>query len=264
MESLVKISLLLFIFGSSLYTVDALDGVLEKGNCSAIPNCVYCPYTDGKAKCIKCRTPMFAYDEETNSCLRCNTRQGCHLCYNLTYCEKCFTYKTGPDSNNEGTCSACAPNCKICKRAGGGKCDICNEGYLKTEDDLCDGCGVANCKFCSDLSTCDTCNRGYYKVSVSQCSACVENCDYCTDSTTCKRCFEGFYLQNSQCVSCGNNCRSCKNSGSCTACKNGKISANGKCECSQNCLSCDTAGFGKCDTCQHGYKKTDDKVCQKV
>lgn len=283
-----------FIFFATFSIAGAEEGV----PCASYPLCASCPLIDGKPVCTRCHN-MYGLTDASypdNPCQDCRNFTGCQLCTTIRKCDNCTLASEGPDDDGIATCSPCPDNCKSC-RSSSKTCDTCKEGFV-LKDGQCLSC-PSSCRQCTDQLACIYCNKGFYENKEEKsCKACLTNCDACSDDKTCLRCATGFYpssdnaeciectmqncmtctygntcavcndgyyLQNpTKCTSCPSNCQICGNNGKCSRCKNGKVSADGSCECASNCSSCHNNGWGKCDTCQKGYKRNADKTCDPI
>jgi hypothetical protein len=242
------------------------------GQCPTIRNCVRCT-SDQPPRCLECQPPLFAINEATGRCTACQELDGCWVCNTTKICTKCRDVENGPDNNNLGTCSACAPNCRSCSKPGygSGVCDTCKAGFCLDENRKCAKC-PENCEICVPgpltTVTCKLCTRGFGKESgTGKCLPCAENCNRCSQSGAgkCDTCNSGYTINvNKQCSiqPCGKYCDVCVND-KCTQCKDRSAPVNGRCECSPNCESCLNANFGECDKCNPGFSLTAANTCIK-
>jgi len=171
--------------------------------CKFIPFCKECPLIGNTPICTECYPPLWvlAGGDINYPCKSCSFMDGCLLCYNTTICYVCRDVAThGPDLNGFGSCSKCAPNCKLCKWAGGGKCDQCQEGfYLDPASRTCLP-GPPSCLQAASTNTCLHCMTGFWKKSSD--STCAQNPPNCSVASngTCTQCNPGRSLVNGLCA----------------------------------------------------------------
>lgn len=216
--------------------------VAVSAQCPTIRNCETCT-KDQPPKCLKCQAPLYAVDETTGRCKACQELDGCWVCNTTKLCSKCLRASTdGPDYNNLGTCSACAPNCRSCSKGGSGTCDTCKAGFCLERNKTCSSC-PENCEICVpdpiDSFNCKLCIKGFGKeTGTGKCLRCADNCERCSVSGKCDRCKPGYNVNvNKQCEvkPCGKfgNCSFCLNE-ECKECRDGTVPVNGKCGDVQN------------------------------
>ena len=110
-------------------------------------------------------------------------------------------------------CSTVTPHCNYCYVEDNvtPKCDSCNPGYYKADDNTCKSCG----EYCSSCSPerCFGCEPGfYYNDSYNKCMECKQqNCSFCSPTGSCQYCNEGYYFDevSSSCKKCLGHCLSC-------------------------------------------------------
>jgi hypothetical protein len=266
--ALLTIACLLLFLGSAVADNSG-------ATCHSISFCHTCPFNETAKKnvCTKCFELYAVNDGKYPFCVPCNSFDGCWVCSSTKVCDLCrYPTTHGPDYNGHATCSPCGDNCRTCKTAGGGKCDICKPGYSMYG-------GSTNCRQCLDNcascnggdGACDFCSPGYYKLNPTTCSQCIGNCSVCSNGLTCNYCNSGFYYDDfyKRCLPCWSTCRTCTSLTSCKTCNPGYIMASqGFCyqECPDNCVSCNTntAGVLKCDKCADGYTRTSEQTCQRT
>lgn len=98
----------------------------------------------------------------------------------------------GPD------CLACHQACKTCTGATNNDCQICKEGWTKTNEEACvdvDECAVEDPP-CKDNEYCLNSEGSY------SCKACDQSCTGCTGggADECKNCTSGYTLQEDTCA----------------------------------------------------------------
>jgi len=131
-------------------------------------------------------------------------------------------------------------------------CAICNIGYYRTPDLLCDKCDIS-CSSCIKAVSCRECASGFYltqnyllcqpqenllncsrksksgclecdlmffKNEFDECDECVYGCSSCGPAEWCTACVVDFVLINNQCLVCPDTCTGCSD-GACTGCVSG-------------------------------------------
>jgi len=86
-------------------------------------------------------------------------------------------------------CKECqAYHCEACDDAPGGKCDLCEEGFGLTPEGTCEAC-ASDCKRCTRAGLCAECKAGF-ALNGPRCLACADQCLNC-DKEGPRHCNEG-------------------------------------------------------------------------
>ncbi|KAL4494135.1 hypothetical protein ABPG72_016091 [Tetrahymena utriculariae] len=229
---------------------------LTNGNCAS--DCPLNAYKNYQTnECVQnCNQSGYFADQNSKSCLQCNTNTCAECVDTKDNCTKCVFGKYLYESQNQcyqdcplktyGDLSSqkCLPcDQKTClKCEGAGKCLQC-EDYLNEDDHKCyQDCPLGKYKY---LHTCVlNCSPGQYLDQFqNNCFDCPDNCVECLQNNQCTKCLsnymnnfdklkpqicdlciEGYYLQNGVCFNCSPNCQTCLNTSTeCSTCPNGKF-----------------------------------------
>jgi len=204
----------------------------------------------GTKRCLECVTGYGTPNATDQSrCDKC--KAGCSQCITVKQCATCNSPNKAPKLDGSGECGDCAEHCKGCLIAGAGKCDECQDGYIKLRGKCIKGvCGMPHCK---------SCEPGVGVTSV-RCTACEQG--YGTPSTT----------DRSRCDPCPDkNCLDCDTTGvitgapdGCSLCKDGYVEQpDAICKaCPEHCHHCLIEDPGTCLQCQDGYYRQRDETCK--
>lgn len=216
--------------------------------------------TDGKKKCIKCKSSAgkncYTCSSDLKRCIDCNdefyltTKGRCKLCPGAerqSYREQnsvekqCNPPDTGDEVNGmtcnlgyrflddgvKQVCKRCKPkNCNYCTEDRK-TCTYCHSGYTLSGDGGCTKCREKHCYACpNDPGTCLDCDTGYWlRAEDGTCQTCPKNCRLCGDTDpTCNICSNGYgFTRDKECKSCMvSGCENCsEDNTSCVFCKPG-------------------------------------------
>mmetsp|Transcript_35615 Transcript_35615/g.77012 ORF Transcript_35615/g.77012 Transcript_35615/m.77012 type:complete len:845 (-) Transcript_35615:124-2658(-) len=227
----------------------------------------HCLECDGSANCTQCESGFALLQDPAGNkcdpcgpaCLSCHSRDAC------VECQEAYVLK-------EGTCEACAPNCKNCTQSGPEACDMngCYDGFgTKWKKFLgfpnrreCERCEAAECLVCEGKrNICQKCDKDFGVTAGGSCVRCGLGCVTCRGAGSCLECREGFVLQDEKCLVCSDRCFNCSTAGPGGCNRNGcakgwtAILAQWKedpysfvCRpCADDCSTCDFKGPGECD-----------------
>jgi len=241
-------------------------------NDTCVVSCPQGTYPDEiNKKCVKCAT----------NCTTCTGEFSCGGCTVGNYLKdgKCIS-KCGEyyfPNNLTQSCDPCITSCrdctdsKYCQRCNnvtnlikfpfGDKCDPkCPPGTTSINN-VCISCSDTNCIRCTQPNTCDECIKSANSTFFLKDGKCVSNCG-------------DFYYANAKngtCNPCADpNCQICEE-GKCNACKPEKVLVDNKycpdfcpngyvrvgkecvkCTYPDQCKSCLTSDYSKCDVCYDG------------
>ncbi|KAL4496784.1 hypothetical protein ABPG73_011750, partial [Tetrahymena malaccensis] len=230
------------------------NNFLSNGKC--VKDCPLNTYKNYQTnECVQsCSQSGYFADQNSKSCLQCNTNTCAECVDTKDKCTKCvpdkFFYesqnqcyqncpqKTYGDINSKQCLSCDQKTCLKCE--GSVKCLQCSD-YLNEDDHKCyQDCPQGKYKY--QHRCVDSCPLGQYLDQLQNtCFNCPENCEECVQKNLCTKCLpnymnnldklehqicdqciEGYYLQNGICLKCSNDCKTCQNSSSeCLTCPQG-------------------------------------------
>ena len=148
----------------------------SKIKCTKCSGSNYLTTVDGATTCkTECGEGYFKNDKggsdsQTKVCVSCgdSAHGGVDGCTTCTPKEgdptkaKCTACATGKKPNTDGTkCVTCTvTNCATC--SANDACEVCTDGYRKTDSNTCEKCTPEHCKACAnDAKICTECVEGY-------------------------------------------------------------------------------------------------------
>ncbi|KAL4465990.1 hypothetical protein ABPG74_004227 [Tetrahymena malaccensis] len=232
------------------------NNFLSSGRCDS--NCPLNTYKNYQTnECVQsCSQSGYFADQNSKSCLQCNTDTCAECVDTKDKCTKCIfgkylyelqnqCYQDCPQKTygdiNSKKCLPCDQiTCLQCE--GSAKCLQC-EDYLNEEDHKCyQDCPQGKYKY---MHKCvKNCAVGQYLDLVqNQCMDCPENCTECLQINNCTKCLQnyknnsdksqpqicdlcidGYFMQNGVCLKCSPQCQTCLNSSTeCQTCPLGKF-----------------------------------------
>lgn len=165
---------------------------------------VCCPSGTYGPDCLACLGGSERPCHGNGFCKGDGTRSGdgscsCKVEYTGPFCLECADgYYSTEKNDTHAFCTACHQACKTCTGATNNDCQICKEGWTKTNEEACvdvDECAVEDPP-CKDNEYCLNSEGSY------SCKACDQSCTGCTGggADECKNCTSGYTLQEDTCT----------------------------------------------------------------